>query len=85
MSKTLTIEISEELEQQLEEQVTDRNITLEEVVLQWLDKMVGPTPPVGDDPIAPLIGTLSLEAHDIAEHHDQYLAEVLQQEVNRAA
>jgi len=32
-----------------------------------------------------LIGTLSLETHDIEEHHDLYLAEAFQQEVRRAA
>jgi predicted transcriptional regulator len=33
MPKMLTIRIPDELEQQLEEQATDRNITLEEVIL----------------------------------------------------
>jgi hypothetical protein len=33
-----------------------------------------------DDPIAPLIGTLSCDRHDISSRHDEYLGEAIAQE-----
>ncbi|HTL89186.1 MAG TPA: hypothetical protein VL134_07285, partial [Leptolyngbya sp.] len=37
------------------------------------------------DPITPLIGSLHLETHDLAENHDRYLGQALYRQMKRDA
>jgi hypothetical protein len=37
---------------------------------------------VEQDPISPLIGTLSFENHDISQRHDNYLEEAIKVEID---
>jgi hypothetical protein len=78
MSKRLTIQLSDELEEKLLIQSKRLNLSLEELILQSLAKSVKFIDE--DDPILPLLGTLKFENSDISENHDHYLRENLQQE-----
>jgi hypothetical protein len=81
MSKTLTIQISDELEEKLLIQSKKLNLSLEELILQSLAKSTKMIDSDEDDPILPLLGTLRFENSDLGENHDQYLRENLQQEL----
>lgn len=81
MSKTLTIQLSDELEEKLLIQSKKLNLSLEELILQSLAKSTKLIDNYEDDPILPLLGTLRSENSDIGENHDHYLTESLQQEL----
>ncbi|MBE9232183.1 hypothetical protein IQ231_10940 [Cuspidothrix issatschenkoi LEGE 03284] len=81
MSKTLTIQLSDELEEKLLIQSKKLNLSLEELILQSLAKSTKMIDSYEDDPILPLLGTLRFENSDIGENHDHYLTESLQQEL----
>ncbi|MEB3151715.1 MAG: hypothetical protein VKL60_22195 [Sphaerospermopsis sp.] len=81
MSKTLTIQISDELEEKLLIQSKKLNLSLEELILQSLAKSTKMIDSDENDPILPLLGTLRFENSDLGENHDQYLRENLQQEL----
>ncbi|MFM7408880.1 MAG: hypothetical protein ACKO3K_20035 [Cuspidothrix sp.] len=81
MSKTLTIQLSDELEEKLLIQSKKLNLSLEELILQSLAKSTKLIDSYEDDPILPLLGTLRFENSDIGENHDHYLTESLQQEL----
>ncbi|PPJ62590.1 hypothetical protein [Cuspidothrix issatschenkoi] len=81
MSKTLTIQLSDELEEKLLIQSKKLNLSLEELILQSLAKSTKLIDNYEDDPILPLLGTLRFENSDIGENHDHYLTESLQQEL----
>lgn len=82
MSKTLVLELPDELGQQLATQATMQDISLEEIVLQHLIRGVSAGPPMEADPITPLLGSLRMGRNDVAEHHDAYLGAALQQELH---
>lgn len=85
MAKTLVIELPDELAHQLEAQATRQNTSLENIVLQWLTRLVRlVVDEVEVDPITPLLGTLTTEVNDVGERHDAYLGNVLQQELESA-
>jgi hypothetical protein len=75
MSKTLTIQLSDKLEHQLKAEAEKLNLSLEELILQSLDKILKLPDSYKEDPILPLLGTLRFENSDIGENHDQYLQE----------
>ncbi|MGM3304420.1 hypothetical protein ACSQ6I_00260 [Anabaena sp. WFMT] len=77
MSKTLTIQLSDELEEKLLIQSKKLNLSLEELILQSLAKSIKLIDSYVDDPILPLLGTLRFENSDIGENHDHYLTENL--------
>jgi hypothetical protein len=81
MSKALTIQLSNELEEKLLIQSKKLNLSLEELILQSLTKSIKLIDSYEDDPILPLLGTLSFENSDIGKNHDNYLRENLQQEL----
>ncbi len=81
MSKTLIIQLSDELEEKLLIQSKKLNLSLEELILQSLAKSTKLIDSDEDDPILPLLGTLRFENSDIGENHDHYLRENLQQEL----
>ncbi|MGK7874046.1 MAG: hypothetical protein AB4426_12255 [Xenococcaceae cyanobacterium] len=80
MTKTLVIELPDELQQQLLEEASKLNISLETLVLESLTKLVNVPSPDSDDPILPLLGTLTAEVSDVGENHDRYIGSALQQE-----
>ncbi|MBO1057801.1 MAG: hypothetical protein HEQ27_15270 [Dolichospermum sp. JUN01] len=81
MSKALTIQLSNELEEKLLIQSKKLNLSLEELILQSLTKSIKLIDSYEDDPILPLLGTLRFENSDIGKNHDNYLRENLQQEL----
>ncbi|MEI6445147.1 MAG: hypothetical protein WCO29_18970 [Nostocales cyanobacterium ELA583] len=81
MSKTLTIQLSDELEEKLLIQSKKLNLSLEELIVQSLAKSTKLIDSYEDDPILPLLGTLIFENSDIGENHDHYLRENLKQEL----
>ncbi|MGA9383133.1 MAG: hypothetical protein WBV73_30590 [Phormidium sp.] len=84
MSKTLAIQVPDELEAQLLQKAKQLNMSLESLVLQSLTQLVDS--PITDefDPISPLLGTLTAEVNDIGENHDRYIGSALQQEIASA-
>ncbi|MCC5630716.1 hypothetical protein LC613_23045 [Nostoc sphaeroides CHAB 2801] len=81
MAKTLTIQLSDELESKLTAQAEKLNLSLEDLILQSLSESAKQENISEFDPILPLIGTLKFENSDVGENHDQYLQQTLQQEL----
>ena len=81
MSKALTIQLSNELEEKLLIQSKKLNLSLEELILQSLTKSIKLIDSYEDYPILPLLGTLRFENSDVGKNHDNYLRENLQQEL----
>jgi hypothetical protein len=84
LAKTLVIELSDELEQQLGIQAIKQKTSLEDIVLEWLTRSVRLIDETEGDPIAPLLGTLTADVTDLGEQHDTYLGNTLQQELRHA-
>ncbi|MEA3349510.1 MAG: hypothetical protein U9Q82_02690 [Chloroflexota bacterium] len=84
MTKTITIELANELEHKLEAQAMHQKKTIEEFVVEWLAVQISPLPLSESDPIMPLVGTLSFSAGDLAKRHDEYLGAAVYEEINRA-
>ena len=84
MTKILTIELPEELENRLEAQAMHQKMKIEDLVVEWIAKQVNPVSILEPDPIMPLVGTIFFDADDLADHHDEYLGATLYEEVNRA-
>ncbi len=84
MSKTLAIQLPDELQEQLLQRANKLNISLESLVLQSLTELVSSPNPDEFDPILPLLGTLTAKVDDIGENHDRYIGSALQQEIASA-
>jgi ubiquinone biosynthesis protein UbiJ len=84
MSKTLEIQLPDELKEQLLQRAKSMNISLESLVLQSLSQLVSSPTPDEFDPISPLLGTLTAEVNDIGENHDRYIGSALQQGIASA-
>ncbi|MBH8552855.1 hypothetical protein I8751_10840 [Nostocaceae cyanobacterium CENA357] len=81
MAKTLTIQLSDDLESKLTAQAQKLNLSLEDLILQSLSKSAKQENISEFDPILPLLGTLKFDNSDVGENHDQYLQQTLQQEL----
>lgn len=81
MSKTLAIQLPDELEAQLLQKAKQLNMSLASLVLQSLTQLVDALIADEFDPISPLLGTLTAEVNDIGEKHDRYIGSALQQEI----
>jgi len=81
MAKTLTIQLSDELESKLTAQAQKLNLSLEDLILQSLSQSAKQENISEFDPILPLLGTLKFDNSDVGENHDQYLQQTLQQEL----
>ncbi|MEH1917987.1 MULTISPECIES: hypothetical protein [unclassified Nostoc] len=81
MAKTLTIQLSDELESKLTAQAEKLNLSLEDLILQSLSQSAKQENISEFDPILPLLGTLKFDNSDVGENHDQYLQQTLQQEL----
>lgn len=84
MSKTLAIQLPDELQEQLLQRANKLNMSLESLVLQSLTQLVSSPTPDEFDPILPLLGTLTAKVDDIGENHDRYIGSALQQEIASA-
>ena len=84
MAKSLAIELTDELEEQLLQRANKLNISLESLVLQSLTQLVNSQNSDEFDPILPLLGTLTATVDDIGENHDRYIGSALQQEITSA-
>lgn len=78
MAKTLTIQLSDELESKLTAQAEKLNLSLEDLILQSLSQSAKQENISEFDPILPLLGTLKFDNSDVGENHDQYLQQTLQ-------
>lgn len=76
MTRKITLELPDDLSERLEAKARNTNISLETMAIASLEQLVSEP----DDPIAPLIGTLSCDRHDISSRHDEYLGEAIAQE-----
>ncbi|MBD2531526.1 hypothetical protein H6G97_18800 [Nostoc flagelliforme FACHB-838] len=81
MAKTLTIQLSDDLESKLTAQAQKLNLSLEDLILQSLSQSAKQENISELDPILPLLGTLKFDNSDVGENHDQYLQQTLQQEL----
>ncbi|MEH2171794.1 MAG: hypothetical protein ACYTXT_28390 [Nostoc sp.] len=81
MAKTLTIQLSDDLESKLTAQAQKLNLSLEDLILQSLSQSAKQENISEFDPILPLLGTLKFDNSDVGENHDQYLQQTLQQEL----
>ncbi|MHC5718970.1 MAG: hypothetical protein ACYTX0_44620 [Nostoc sp.] len=81
MAKTLTIQLSDDLESRLTAQAQKLNLSLEDLILQSLSQSAKQENISELDPILPLLGTLKFDNSDVGENHDQYLQQTLQQEL----
>jgi len=81
MAKTLTIQLSDDLESKLTAQAQKLNLSLEDLILQSLSQSAKQENISDFDPILPLLGTLKFDNSDVGENHDQYLQQTLQQEL----
>ena len=89
MSKTLTIQISDDLEQALTLQAQRLNKSPEDVVVELLYRQLPPLPQpqaetqTEDDPFLKLIGSIHLEGiSDLGENHDYYIGQALYRELH---
>ncbi|MEH2168638.1 MAG: hypothetical protein V7K41_18675 [Nostoc sp.] len=81
MAKTLTIQLSDDLESKLTAQAEKLNLSLEDLILQSLSQSAKQENISELDPILSLLGTLKFDNSDVGENHDQYLQQTLQQEL----
>ena len=88
MTKTFVINLPDDLEQALNIQAKQQSKSPEEIMLQVLsEKLTDPSrleykQETETDPLLKLIGSLSVENHDLAENHDYYIGQSLHQELN---
>ena len=84
MTKKITLQLPESLEQQLTQKAQKFNISLESLIIEALKEYNSETQEeqLEHDPITPLIGTLQMDKNDLAENHDLYLSQYLNQELN---
>lgn len=84
MQITIALQIDPHLLERVQAVAASRHRTLEELVVELLSSLddveIGKAPlaePSEYDPITPLIGSLHLDTHDLAENHDHYLGQAL--------
>ena len=89
MSKTLTIQIPDDLEQALTLQAQRLNKSPEDVVVELLSRQLPSLPQpqaetqTEDDPLLKLIGSIHLEGiSDLGENHDHYIGQALYRELH---
>lgn len=80
MAKTLTIQISEELERKLTTQAKKLNLSLENLVLQSLEQSVAQPELDQSDPLVQLFGCIKTDTKDVAANHDYYIGQALYEE-----
>jgi hypothetical protein len=80
MVNKVTIELPSQLASKLTNQAIEKQISLEDMIVNLLSQL-NENHNVGTiDPITPLLGTLKSDLNDIGENHDLYLGNNLVQE-----
>jgi hypothetical protein len=85
MSKTLTITLSDVLEQALAKAANQTNQSAEELILQLLAQTLNPPSPSPNDatdPLLKLMGCITTDVTDVAANHDHYLGQALYEEIH---
>jgi len=80
MTNKITIELPSELALKLTNQALEKQITLENMIVNLLSQLNNSQEIEEIDPITPLLGTLKGKMNDIGENHDLYLGADLAQE-----
>jgi hypothetical protein len=75
------LEIPETTYEVIEKQAEIRGLEPDQMVARWLSDILRWPPIVVEDPLEALIGTLECDKADVAEHHDQYIGQVLAKEL----
>ena len=78
MSHTLTLDLPDELFTFLEKTAKKTGQLPETIAVQWLNSV---TEHIFDDPVEQFIGAIKSPVHDWADSHDQYLGNVIMEEV----
>jgi hypothetical protein len=78
MSRTLSLDIPDELYQALQDFASRDGKTPEDVSVAWLTAMMEC---IANDPLMKLAGTLDSGVPDLAERHDEYLGQQLEAEL----
>lgn len=81
MTQQLLIQVPQELRQKLINDANRFNLSLENWVLNLLNRTYDSLNVVDEDPILPLLGSLKAEVNDIGENHDIYLNQILSEEI----
>jgi hypothetical protein len=80
----LTITLSPDLQEKLLTQAALLNVSLESLVLQSLEQTVQQVASVNHDPLVALFGSIRSGIPDLADNHDHYVGQALQEEIARA-
>lgn len=78
MSRTLTLEVPDELYAALEEMAAEQKRSAEQVGAEWLSATIGR---LANDPLLKLAGCFESGIPDLADRHDHYIAEHLADEL----
>ncbi|MFB0534322.1 MAG: hypothetical protein ACETWR_05000 [Anaerolineae bacterium] len=81
MSRTITLEISEETYEAIEMQAETKGLEPAQMVVEWLSEAIRQAQTAAEDPLEALIGSLECEVTDVAEHHDYYIGQALAKEL----
>ncbi|UBF28146.1 hypothetical protein K9N68_09800 [Kovacikia minuta CCNUW1] len=81
MTKSLTIQLPEDLELKLTAQAQKLNLSLENLILQSLEQSVSHLELDRDDPLVQLFGSIKTDIKDVADNHDYYIGQALYQEL----
>ena len=91
MERVVTLQISEETYALLEEEAKVQGTEPAQMILQWIDEIVRQeliyNTSQSDKPLDPLralFGTLKCDIVGVAENHDVYLAEPLDEDLHNA-
>jgi len=88
MAKTVTITLTDDLEEVITSQAERLNKSPEEIVLQVLSQQLTTLfqpnlLQAESDPLLRLIGSLNIDIPDLAENHDDYIGQALYQELKK--
>ena len=90
MERVVTLQISEETYALLEEEAKVQGTEPAQMILQWIDEIVrqeliyNTSQSDKLDPLRALFGTLKCDIVGVAENHDVYLAEPLDEDLHNA-
>jgi hypothetical protein len=80
----LTITLPADLQEKLTARAALLNVSLESLVIQYLEKTAQQAYPIKNDPLIALFGTIKSDVPDLADNHDDYLGQALHKEMNVA-
>jgi hypothetical protein len=77
----VTLHIPQELYEALREQACKHGQTPDSLAVAWLTEDVHKHTNDGDDPLVSLFGTLQSDGQNLAERHDEYVAQAILHEL----